>query len=190
MKNKKLLIILLIVVLLVVYYLFGMDYLKQRRQQTALTPQISDVVQALALMPEPPQDLEQRLASAQADLTAEQSALLSEINSTQAINTILKLADRCQVKAIPLITEPWSAVKVGGHDYYVFKLNVSFEGSFSDLVSFTDKLENEEIAVSEELSLKDEMEKEESVTRKKTCPNCGNTNKSQIREFDDKTKII
>jgi hypothetical protein len=34
------------------------------------------------------------------------------------------------------------------------------------------------------------MQKEESVTRKKTCPNCGNTNKAQIREFDDKTKII
>jgi DNA repair exonuclease SbcCD ATPase subunit len=38
--------------------------------------------------------------------------------------------------------------------------------------------------------LKDEMSKEESITRKKTCPNCGNTNKDQIREFDDKTKIL
>ena len=142
--KKKLLITLLIIILLIVYYLLGMDYLKQRRQQAALLPQISDVAQALALMPEPPQDLEQRLASAQADLTAERSAFLSEMNSTQAINTILKLADRCQVKAIPLITEPWSAVKVGEHDYYVFRLNVSVEGSFSDLVSFTGKLENEE----------------------------------------------
>ncbi len=28
------------------------------------------------------------------------------------------------------------------------------------------------------------------VTRKKKCPKCGNTNKSQIREVDDKTRII
>jgi len=31
---------------------------------------------------------------------------------------------------------------------------------------------------------------EETVTRKKKCPNCGNTNKAQIREVDDKTRVI
>ncbi len=31
---------------------------------------------------------------------------------------------------------------------------------------------------------------EEAVTRKKKCPNCGNTNKAQIREVDDKTRLI
>jgi ribosomal protein S27AE len=31
---------------------------------------------------------------------------------------------------------------------------------------------------------------EETVTRKKKCPNCGNTNKAQIREVDDKTRLI
>jgi len=31
---------------------------------------------------------------------------------------------------------------------------------------------------------------EETVTRKKQCPKCGNTNKAQIREVDDKTRII
>ncbi len=41
-----------------------------------------------------------------------------------------------------------------------------------------------------EISLENEMVKEETVTRKKVCPNCGNTNKDFIREFDDKTKII
>ena len=41
-----------------------------------------------------------------------------------------------------------------------------------------------------EKNLENEMAKEENVTRKKTCPNCGNTNKAYIREFDDKTKII
>lgn len=41
-----------------------------------------------------------------------------------------------------------------------------------------------------EPSLENEMQKEEAVTRKKVCPNCGNANNAFIREFDDKTKII
>ena len=41
-----------------------------------------------------------------------------------------------------------------------------------------------------EPSLEKEMQKEESVTRKKVCPNCGNSNNAFIREFDDKSKII
>ncbi len=142
--KKKLLIALLIVILLVVYYLLGMDYLKQRQQQAALAPQISDVTQVLAQMPEPPQDLEQRLASAQDNLTAEQKAFPGEMNSTRVINTILELADECQVRAIPLVTEPWSAVKIGEHDYHLFRLNVAVEGSYLNLVSFTGKLESEE----------------------------------------------
>jgi DNA repair exonuclease SbcCD ATPase subunit len=31
---------------------------------------------------------------------------------------------------------------------------------------------------------------EQTGYRKKICPNCGNTNKSQIREIDDKTRVI
>ncbi len=154
MKNK-LLITVLIVILLVVYYLLGMDYLKQRQQQAALAPQINDVALLLEQMPEPPRELEQRLASAQDNLTAEQKAFPGEMNSTQVINNILKLADECQVKAIPLVTEPWSAVKIGEQDYYLFRLNVAVEGSFSNLVSFTGKLENEvfETLVVENLSV-------------------------------------
>ncbi|NVM45768.1 MAG: hypothetical protein HWN79_12710 [Candidatus Lokiarchaeota archaeon] len=59
-----------------------------------------------------------------------------------------------------------------------------------ELIPMRDNLTVNKISVPEDLSLKNEMQKEESVTRKKTCPNCGNTNKAQIREFDDKSKII
>jgi hypothetical protein len=142
--KKKLLIALVIVILLVVYYLLSMDYLKQRQQQAALASQISDVTLLLAQMPEPPWDLEQRLASAQDNLTAEQKAFPGEVNSTRVINAILELADECQVKAMPLITEPRSAAKIGEHDYYIFRLNVAVEGSYSNLASFTGRLESEE----------------------------------------------
>ena len=140
--KTKVFITLLVLALIAVYYFLGTGYLKQRQEQATLSSQIADTAQTLAQMPEPPQDLEQRLAVAEASLAAEQSTLPDEINSTRAINAILELADECNVKAIPLVTDPWSAVKVGEHDYYVFRLNISATGNFTQLVSFTDKLEN------------------------------------------------
>ena len=60
----------------------------------------------------------------------------------------------------------------------------------NDVMEESSSVDTDVISTPEDLSIKSEMEKEELVTRKKTCPNCGNTNKAQIREFDDKTKII
>lgn len=142
--KSKLLITLLIIILLVVYYLLGIGYVKQQKEHEALTSQIADVTQTLREIPEPPQDLEQRLAAAQASLAAEQSAFPSKMNTTQVINSILELADDCKVKAIPLITQPWSTEEVGQHDYYVFRLNVAVEGSLSQLLTLVGKLENSE----------------------------------------------
>lgn len=167
MNTKKLLIILLVAVLLVVYYLLGTGYLKQRQEHKILIPRIAEAAQTLALIPLPPPDLEQRLAAAQADLTAGQSALPGEVNSTRTIDAILKLADECDVKAVPLVTEPWTAVKIGSHDYDVFRLSVSVTGSFANLVSFTGKLENEgfETLILEALSVSRTLEQpgEETV---------------------------
>jgi hypothetical protein len=119
-----------------------MDYLNQRKEQKALTSQIAEVTQTLGDMPEPPQNLEQQLAAAEASLVAEQDAFPGKMDTTQVVDTILRLADDCQVKAIPLITEPWSKENIGQHDYYVFRLNLAVEGSFSQLVNFVGELEN------------------------------------------------
>ena len=145
--RSKLLITLLIIMLLVVYYLYGMDYMKQREEHEVLTSQITEVTEALEALreiPEPPQDLEQRLAAAQASLATEQSAFPDKINNTEVVDIVLKLAEDSQVKAIPLVTEPWSMERVGEHDYHVFRLTVTVEGSFSQLVSFVSKLEQGE----------------------------------------------
>jgi len=166
--KSKLLIVLLIIILLVAYYLFGMDYIKQREQHEALTSQIADATQTLLQIPKLPRDLEQRLAAARASLAAEQSAFLGKMNSTQIINTILKLADDCEVKAIPLVTQPWSMEDIGEHGYYVFRLNLAVGGSFSQLVTFVSKLENGEVKtlVVEDLRVTrvSEQSEEESVS--------------------------
>jgi predicted RNA-binding Zn-ribbon protein involved in translation (DUF1610 family) len=46
------------------------------------------------------------------------------------------------------------------------------------------------ITESEEIEKIPEVIEDGAVTRKWQCPNCGNTNKSQIREKDDKTRMI
>ena len=135
---------LLIIILLGAYYLFGTDSMKQRHEHETLTSQINDTTRILAQMPPLPQDLEQQLTSAQASLIAEQSTFPTKMNSTQIINTILKLADECRVKAIPLVTQPWSMVDIGEHEYQVFRLNLAVAGDFSQFVSFIRKLENGE----------------------------------------------
>ncbi|MFX0009410.1 MAG: hypothetical protein ACFE9R_03770, partial [Candidatus Hermodarchaeota archaeon] len=54
----------------------------------------------------------------------------------------------------------------------------------------SDEITEEITTEGENLKIENEISKEDSKTRKKTCPNCGNTNKDQIREFDDKTRIL
>lgn len=144
MTTRKLLIILLVAVLLVVYYLLGMGYLKQRHEHEALAAQINEATQTLAQMPKPPDDLDQQLATAQASLDAVKNSFPRTMNSTRIINAILKLADNCEVKAIPLTTQPWKKVDISDHSYFVFRLNVTATGTFAQLVSFLNKLENGE----------------------------------------------
>lgn len=146
MKSKLIITILIvaIVTLLAGHYFLGMDYLRQRQGNEALTAQITEATQTLAETPKPPQDLERRLAAAEANLAAAQSAFPRDLNSTRVINAILKLADDCQVRAIPLVTQPWSIVNIG-EGYHVFRLNVTARGGFPQLVSFVSQLENGEL---------------------------------------------
>ena len=142
--KTRLLIVLLIVALLAGYYLLSTGYLKQRRQHESLDYQIADATRSLAMMPRPPENPEQRLAAAQANLASIESVSPCRVDSTRVINAILELADSLGIKAIPLIIQPWSIKKVGEHDYNVLLLNVSITGSFSRLTEFTERLENSE----------------------------------------------
>lgn len=143
MKSKLVItfLIIAIVALLVVHYWLGMDYLRQRQGHEELTAQINEATRTLAQTPKPAQDLEQRFAEAEASLAAAQSAFPQDLNSTRVINDILKLADECQVRAIPLATQPWSMESIG-EGYHVFRLNMAIRGSFSQLVSFVSQLES------------------------------------------------
>jgi Tfp pilus assembly protein PilO len=153
-RSITIILIAAVVILLAVYGFIGMDYLKQHQEHQALSAQITTATRTLAQIPKPPQDLEQKLAAAEASLATAQTDLPKELNSTQIINAILKLASDCQVKAIPLSTKPWAKENTG-EGYYVFRLNMVVSGGFSQLTNFVTRLEKEEFTslVIEDLSV-------------------------------------
>lgn len=142
--RTKLIIACLFVALVAAYGLMGMDYLKQHKEQAALASAITGVTQKLAQTPQATQNLEQKLAAAQASLAAAQNVFPGNLNSTQVIDKILKLADERQVKAIPLATKPWSPES--GKGYPVFRLHMTVEGGFSQFVDFISRLEKADFA--------------------------------------------
>jgi hypothetical protein len=133
-----------VLVLLVVYYLMVTDFLKQRRENKALASQIAETTQILAEIPPSPADLEQRLSAARSDFEATQNSFPDRLNTTRIINAILKLADDVGVKAIPIVTQPWTVESLSYHNYSVFRLSVTATGEFTKLVSFINQLETGE----------------------------------------------
>jgi hypothetical protein len=150
-----------VLALLAVYYLIGTDYLKQRRENKALGPQIGEMAQLLAQIPPSPADLEQRLEAAQSEFQATRDSFPDRANTTQVVNYILRVAEDRGVKAIPLITQPWSTESVGDHDYTVFRCDISVTGTFAKLVEFVNQLETGELKtlIIESLSVERATEK-------------------------------
>lgn len=130
--------------LLAAYYIMVTDYFKQRQEYRAMASRTEEVAQMLAQIPTFPADLEERLSEAQSSYAETQNSFPQPLNTTQIIDVIIRLADDAGVKAIPLITQPWTVESISGQDYSVFRLSVTASGDFTKLVSFIDQLENGE----------------------------------------------
>jgi len=156
-----------VIALFAVYYLMATDYLKQRRENKALGPQIGEITQLLAQIPPSPADLEQRLDAARSDFQAARDSFPDRANTTPVVNHILRVAEDTGVKAIPLITQPWSTESVSDHDYAVFRCDISVTSTFTRLVEFINRLETSELKtlIIESLSVERATEKtgEENV---------------------------
>jgi hypothetical protein len=144
LKTRNWLSVILVLVLLAVYYIMGTDFLKQRRESQHVSSDIADVTLALTQIPPAPTDLEERLRTAEAELKAAQEFFPEQLNTTVVVKDILQLADSLDVKAVPMVTQPWMVVDVSGNNYSVFRLSVTATGIFTNLVSFIDHLESGE----------------------------------------------
>jgi hypothetical protein len=144
MKNNKLLIVILVLALLAAYIFIGSDYLKQRRNNASLTVQVTAAEAALAQIPVSPNDLAQRLAAAEDDLKNAESVFSADMNDTRIVNTILRVAEKIGVKAVPLNTSPWAIQEVAGRQYNVFRLELEVTGTFNQLLTWLNRMENGE----------------------------------------------
>jgi hypothetical protein len=120
------------------------DYFKQRQEYRAMASRTEEAAQMLAQIPTFPADLEEKLSDVQSSYKAVQNSFPDQLNTTAIINAILKLADDTGVKAIPLITQPWTPEIINNQDYSVFRLSITASGDFAGLASFVDQLENGE----------------------------------------------
>jgi len=141
---SKLSLMILLVGVLVVYCFSVIDYMKCRSANETLTTQLSDSSQTLEKLPSPATDLQARLATTEAMLSAEQDAFPDEINSNKLINDILELADNFKVTAVPLQTYAWAIEKFGKNDYPVFTIDLQVRGDLGDALQFIEALENGE----------------------------------------------
>jgi Tfp pilus assembly protein PilO len=144
MRTRVLLIIVLVVALLAVYGFIGMDYLNQRNQRDTYDTQIAQASEALFLMPQPPADLQERLAAANASLEEVKNAFGFNATSTEIVEMILNTANQTGVTVTPLITQAWAQVSISGQTYEVFRMNIQATGTFSQLALFIHQLETDE----------------------------------------------
>jgi hypothetical protein len=134
-----------VLVLVVGIYLLTADYLKQHRENKTLASRIDEMAQVLAQVPPPQTDLDERLNTARNALEATQHSLPDQLNTTRTVDFILKLAEATRVKAIPLATQPWGRENVGDYEYDVFRVDISANGTYTNLVSFINQLETGEL---------------------------------------------
>ena len=146
MKIDKLLIVMLILVLLAVYYIMGTGYLKQHHNNQTLASRTEEAAQLLAQIPPSPTDLESRLSAAQSSYNKVLNSFPAPWGTTQIINSVLRLADEVSVKAVPLVTQPWTTENISNFNYSVFRLNVTATGEFAKVVDFINQLESSELS--------------------------------------------
>jgi len=140
--TRKLFLTVLSIGLLTICVYLLIDTMSQQSEQETLRTQITDSIEMIALIPEIPSDLEQRLADIEASLVSEQSGFSGQVNTTQVIDTLLDMAGASQVSVVSMSTTPWSLVNVEGSVYLVFAINLDIEGELGNIAVFLRTLES------------------------------------------------
>ena len=142
MTTKRLLLIIVIFTVLAAYYILGTDYLKEKRQNTALAADIEDTTLLLMEIPPLPAELKERLEAVQNELDSTLKRLPAEPNTTKIIDYILQLGEYSGIKVIPIFTQPWETESYEGYDVSAFRFSLSVLGTSSQFLKFFSKLEN------------------------------------------------
>ena len=145
-------IILLCGALLVAYFQWGLDYLylkavtKPNTENQQLAFQIESARGELADIPNLVDEREQQLAHAQELLASELDKTPRELDINNIIRTILQIASRSGVTALPLTTTPPEYQVLNHYEYGHWHIAMSVTGKFQNLANFVNSLDGKDIS--------------------------------------------
>jgi Tfp pilus assembly protein PilO len=86
-------------------------------------------------------NINNQTAQATQDMANESKAIPVKMNSNEIVRKVLDKGKDNAVNVIPLSTEDWSTLKLGKHNYQVFKMTVEVNGDQDKLISFVRDLQ-------------------------------------------------
>jgi Tfp pilus assembly protein PilO len=137
-------------IVLVAYVVIGFSYLRGRQEQTSLREQIeagggtlSGVVGSQQTL----NDMRERLAQAQEELTSLKNALPQELDSTALVEGLLASAAQSNVSIRQMNALAPKTVNAAGEEegsaYTVLSYNLAVDGALPDLIAFLSRIEGD-----------------------------------------------
>lgn len=158
----KTILAVLIIVVVVVGGIFFKDYFEKSSAADTLRTQIKNNNNTALTVSKSNQALQAEIDGINAnaaktlqDIDLARQVIKPKTNLNEIVLNVLTLGSQQQVTVIPISTQPWTSIKVGQHNYQVFKMTIEVDGAQDRLVSFVkelQKLEHQPLVI-ESLSL-------------------------------------
>lgn len=145
MLKNRIVITAVIIALLASFFLWGVEFIEDiyknsaNPQRDTLTMEIDAVNLSITQIPESEEGLDIKLAELEEELTQEKQIIPDSMDGTSIVDTILKLAESCDVTVTPMNTNNWSSE---GTHYMLYTINIILEGKYHNVEDFIDRLEN------------------------------------------------
>ena len=120
--------------------LVGVTYLPQQRERESLASQLSAARESLREYGAG--GLEERLAAAEARLSAEQAYFADRLSGAATLNSLLQLAQESQVTVVDMRTQPAGDEAIGNHTYSALSVHLQVAGSLTQVQAFVNRLQD------------------------------------------------
>lgn len=135
-------LIVIMAITLVSYYMIWQDYSEQQTAQDDLNFQLDMIWPRVQVsVATQPEDQEERLKTAREELEIQQAAFPARITSTEAMESLLQLADEHQI-SISLKTQMENTESSPAQTLEALRFNMRASGSLSNLIAFISYLED------------------------------------------------
>jgi len=146
MLKNRIVIAAAIIALLATFILWGVDFIEDiyrnsaNQQRDSIVQEIDAVNMSIEQIPEPEEGLDIKLAEIEEELNKEKQIIPDSMDGATIVDTILKLAESCNVTVTPMSTHNWSSEST---HYLVYTVNIIVEGNYRNVEDFIDRLEND-----------------------------------------------